>query len=161
MRKSLEAISLGALALLAWITWDALYGPGRLYGPIPTHFDRFGHIDGWSSRQMLALMPALALILYLGMTLVTRSPSAFHYPVRVTPENRLRLEALALEMSAWLKAELVCLFAWIQWSIVAAARSGHGNLPPALVLVSVLVIWATIASYIVAMRRTGRSQSRP
>jgi hypothetical protein len=56
-------------------------------------------------------------------------------------------------MIAWLKAEVVCLFAWIQVSTIEAARRGLGGLPPALIPVSLVAIFVTVAWYIVAMRR--------
>jgi hypothetical protein len=60
-------------------------------------------------------------------------------------------------MVAWLKVELVCLFAWIQWSIVAAARHGHSGLSLALIPVSILVILGTVVWFIVALLRAGQA----
>ncbi len=156
MRKSLEAISLGGLAFLFWITWRALYGPQPLPGKIPTHFDLAGEPNGWGSPSTLLLLPAVALAFYLLITLVSQFPSAFNYPVRVTAENRPRLQARALEMIAWLKTELVCLFTWIQGSTIEAAQRGHGGLPPALLPVSLVTVFGTVAWHIVAMFRAGR-----
>jgi uncharacterized membrane protein len=156
MRKSLEVISLGALAILFWITWSALNGPDRLAARIPTHFDIAGQPNCWGPPSMLLLLPVLAVALYLLITLVARFPSAFNYPVRVTAENRPRLQALALQMIAWLKTELVCLFTWIQGSTIGVARQGHGGLSPALVPVSFAAIFGTIGWHLVAMRRAAR-----
>ncbi len=152
MRKILEAISLGALALQLWITHRALYGPGRLPERIPTHFDFAGNPNGWGSPAMLLLFPAVAVALYLIITVVARFPSAFNYPVPVTAENRPRLQALVLGMIAWLKMELVCLFTWIQWSIIETARRGQGGLTPVLMPLSILAIFGTVIWYFVAMR---------
>jgi len=155
MRKTLEAISLAALAVLFWSTWRALSGPGQLPDRIPTHFDLAGHADGWGSPQALLMVPAVAFVLYLGITLVARFPAVFNYPVRVTPENRRRLEELALNMICWLKTELVCLFAWLQiLTIDAARRSGpKPSVNFALVPVSIVVVFATVGWHFVAMRR--------
>ena len=153
MRKTLEAISLGALAVLIWSTYRALYGPVRLPARIPTHYDLAGQPNGWGTPAMLLLLPALAMALYLLITVVARFPSCFNYPVRVTAGNRGRLEPLALGMIAWLKTEVVCLFAWIQISTIEAAWRGLGGLPPALIPVSLVAIFATVGWYIVAMRR--------
>lgn len=157
MRKSLEAISLGALAVMFWETWRALNGPDCLTERIPIHFNLAGQPDGWGKPSMLLLLPVVALVLYLGLTLVARFPAAFNYPVKVTAENRPRLEALALGMIAWLKMEMVCLLAWIQWSTIEAARLGHGGLPPALLPVSLVALFGTMAWFIAAMRRTAHS----
>jgi uncharacterized membrane protein len=153
MRKILEAISLGALAVLFWITLRTLYGPERLPDRIPTHFDLVGRPNGWGSPSALLLLPLVALAIYLGITLTSRFPAVFHYPVRVTPQNRPRLQALSVRMIVSLKAELMCLFAWIQWSIVGAVRNGSGSLSLALVPVSLVAVFATVGWHLVAMLR--------
>ena len=157
MRKTLEAISLGALAVLFWVTYHALHGPDPLPDRIPTHFDAAGNPNGWGSPSSLLLLPAVALAIYLSITLVSRFPSAFNYPVRVTPENHARLEALALGMVSWLKMEMVCLFTWIQWSILEDVRQGQGGLSPALLPVSIVAVFGTVGWHIVAMFRAART----
>jgi uncharacterized membrane protein len=159
MRKSLEAISLGALAVMIWITWQALNGPEHLPGRIPIHFDAAGNPNGWGKPSALLELPVVAVVLYLGMTLVARIPSAFNYPVRVTAENRACLQALALEMIAWIKMEMVCLFAWIQWSTLEVARQGRGGLSPALLPVSLVALFGTAAWFIAAMHRAAHAGS--
>jgi hypothetical protein len=140
MRKSLEAISLIALAVLIWITWQALNGSSPLPDRIPTHFDAAGNPNGWGSPSPLWLLPVVAVALYLLITILTQFPKAFNYPVRLTAENRARLAALTLQMIAWLKVELVCLFAGIQWSIIDSIRQGEGKLSPALVPVFLVTV---------------------
>jgi uncharacterized membrane protein len=156
MRKTLEAIGLGALAVLFWVTYRALYGSDPLPDRIPTHFDIAGQPNGWGAPSALWLLPAVAVSLYLIMTLVAQFPSAFNYPVRVTIENRARLQALALSMIVAIKVEMVCLFACIQWSIVDGVRQGRFTLSPALVPLSIVVIFATAGWHIVAIFRAAQ-----
>ena len=132
MRKTLETISLAILAGTAWITWQALHGSNLLPERIPTHFNSAGNPDGWGPASTLLVLPAVAVGLYLFISLLSLFPALFKTPVRVTEENRVRLQALNLQMVAWLKLELVCLFAWIQWTILQFARQGHGRLTPRL-----------------------------
>jgi hypothetical protein len=103
------------------------------------------------------LFPAAAVGIYLLMTVVVRFPDAFNYPVQVTAENRPRLEALTFSLIAWMKAEILCLFAWIQWMIVVAARQGHNSLSPVLMPVCIVAIFATVGWHILAMRRAARA----
>jgi multisubunit Na+/H+ antiporter MnhC subunit len=154
MRKYLEAVSLTALAILLWITWAALYGPRALAGPIPTHFDLTGQPNAYGPLQMLLILPAIAIALYLLITVVGRNPSVFNYPVRVTPKNRRRLQDLALSMIAFLKAETVILFTLIQYQTIDSARNLHSRLPQSLMITGIAVIFSTIALYILAMRRS-------
>jgi len=159
MRRILEYVSLPGLALLFYLTWRAFHGPNPLPDRIPTHFDLSGNPDGWGSPSVLLVLPVIALVLYLVITLVARFPSVFNYPVRVTEENRARLEELALTMIAWLKVELVCLFTGLQWVIIAAVRNGRGRLSPSLGPVVLVVIFGTVGWYIVAMFRAARRGS--
>ncbi|MGB9406128.1 MAG: DUF1648 domain-containing protein [Terracidiphilus sp.] len=159
MRKSLEVISMMVLVWTGWITWQALHGAEQLPARIAIHFDAAGNPNGWGEPSMLPLFPAVAVVLYLGMTLAARFPAFFNYPVAFTAENRPRLEALALDLIAWLKMEMVCLFAWIQWSIIEMARRGRGDLSAWLIPVSMGVIFATVAWFIVAMRRAACAKS--
>ena len=101
----------------------------------------------------------MAVSLYLVMTLVAQFPSAFNYPVRVTAENRARLQALALSMITFIKVEMVCLFAGIQWSIVDGVRQQRFTLSPALVPLSIVVIFGTVGWHIVAIFRAARPQT--
>jgi hypothetical protein len=159
MRKTLEVITLAALALLVYTTGRALFGPNRLPDRIPTNFDLSGHPVGWGSSAMLLLAPAVAIGLYLLITVVARFPSAFNYPWRVTGANRQRMEALALNMITWLKAELICLFAWLQTAAIHAARNPGEGLAAgsAMVPVSIVVVFGTIVWHFVAMRRAAHA----
>ena len=53
MRKTLEVVGLGMLAVLYWITYAALHGPERLPDRIPTHFDISGQPNAWGSPGFL------------------------------------------------------------------------------------------------------------
>jgi uncharacterized membrane protein len=155
MRKALEAAGIGALVVLIWMTYRGLAGPDRLPDKIPTHFDLAGHPNAWGSTVSLLFLPILAVVLYLAITVVARFPSAFNYPVRVTLRNRDALQQLALSMLAWLKAELACLFAWIQSATIDAARHDRFGLTPSLLPITPVVVFGTIVWHFVAMRRTG------
>jgi hypothetical protein len=161
MRKTLETISLGSLVVLFGITYQALDGPDPLPARIPTHFDLAGNPNAWGPPATLWFLPGLAVLLYLGITVTALFPSAFHYPVPVTAENRDRLQALSLQMIAWLKVDLTLLFTWIQWSIIGGIRSGRFTLSPAIVPLFLVVIFGTLIGHVVAMFRTTRGGSHP
>lgn len=155
MRKWLEGTALLALGLHVAITVLARFGSESLPDRIPIHFDVKGQADGWGSPAVLFVLPAFTIILYLLFTVVTQFPGAFNYPVTVTVFNRKRLQNQALDMMAWLKAEIVSLLTWMQWVMVETARNPLRHLP-ALSQVAFVVVFATITFYIVRMYRIGR-----
>jgi uncharacterized membrane protein len=154
MRRNLEILGLAFLAILCWITVRAFHGPNPLPPRIPTHFDMAGNPNGWGSLATLWLLPIVAVVIYGLITVVSFFPSAFNYPVPVTPENRPRLQALSLQMVAWLKVELAFLFTLLQWSILADVRAGHGHLSVWIVPLFLVIVFGTCVGYIVAMVRT-------
>jgi uncharacterized membrane protein len=156
MRKFLEATALTALGLQISITILALFGSERLPERIPIHFDAAGHPNGWGSPTMLLVLPAAAITIYLLFTVVTSFPSAFNYPVRVTAQNRLRLQALALDMIAWLKMEVVTLLGGMQWITIHVARHPQEGAPASLMPAALVAVFATIAWYIVAMFKAAK-----
>lgn len=159
MRKSLEAIALVALLLMGWVTYLAFEGPDRLPDRVPIHFDIAGNPNGWGSPAALLLLPIVAVGLYFGMTVVSGFPGAFNYPVRVTRENLGRLQSVTLNMIAWLKAELSCFFAILQWAIIRAVRSGQGHLFALLVPALLVVVFSTIGWHFVALFRAAKTGS--
>src|SRR5271166_3446034 len=122
MRKTPEVIGVGLLGLLAWISYWAINGPNPLPQRIPTHFAASGQPDAWGSQSSLWLLPIVAGAVYLLFTVVSQFPASFNFPVRVTPVNRPRLEALTLQMMSWIKVEVVSLLLFIQWSILQSVR---------------------------------------
>ena len=160
MRKILEAVSLITLAAMVYITIGAFYGPTRLPDRIPTHFNAAGRPDGYGSPAMLLVFPVIATVIYLLMTLVSRFPAAFNFPVRVTPLNRQRLEELALRMIAWLKTEVVVFFSLIESGAIRAVRQPDQRLSPLLMPMLLVVVFATCIIHITAIFRAGRSVLR-
>jgi uncharacterized membrane protein len=156
MRKLLEAVALIALLALLCITGGALYGPHALPGRIPTHFDPSGDPDAWGTPRMFLLLPLIATGLYALITAVSRRPAVFNYPTRITPQNRGFLQEIALNMIAFLKAEVLILFALIQHFSIQTARLQQNVLPPYLMLTALILIFTTIALHITAMRRSAR-----
>jgi len=153
MRKTLETVAVLLLLFMWAITGLAVLGPKPLTGRIATHFNANGQPDGWGVPAMIWLVPVVAILIYLLMSLVGRYPAAFHFPMRTTPVARRRLEGIALGMLSWLKAEVICLFAWIQFETIQFARQGEGVLPPFFLPAVLVVIFGTILWHIGAMRR--------
>ncbi|MGA8042149.1 MAG: DUF1648 domain-containing protein [Terracidiphilus sp.] len=155
MRRTLISLGWFTFALNAWITYRAVWGPDALPERIPTHFDAAGNANGWGSPAMLLLLPVIGAGVYLAMGVVARFPGAFNYPVQVRPEFRERAQELTLEMIAWLRAELACLFLVLQWMIIEAARSGQGKAFPLVMPPFLVVVLGTIGWFVLALVRLG------
>ncbi len=160
MRKWLEGIALLALGLHVSMTLLAFFGDQRLPQHIPIRFDASGHPVAWGSPSILLLLPAITSIIYLLFTVVTRSPGAFNYPVTVTAMNRRRVQSLALDMMAWLKAEIVSLLTWMQWATIEVARYPERHMP-VMTAVALVAVFATLTFYMAKMYRAGKDANLP
>ena len=61
MRRTLEIVGVGMLAVLYWITYSALNGPEKLPNRIPTHFDFSGQPNAWGPPGLLWFLPVSRL----------------------------------------------------------------------------------------------------
>jgi uncharacterized membrane protein len=156
MRQTLEAVALILLLTVWGVTSYALLGRDPLPPQIPTHFDLAGKPDAWGMSTMLWVLPIVATVIYLLMTVVALFPSSFNFPMRTSAATRPQLEGIALNMIASLKAEVVLLFTWIQVQTIRFAHTGHAKLPQWILPVALVVVFGTIAWHIAAMRRAGR-----
>jgi uncharacterized membrane protein len=122
MQKYLDAISLAALAVLLAFTTFALYGPGRLPDHIPTHFDQLGRADAWTTPSSFEVLPVIAVIVYLVLSVVTAFSWLAKNAAQQNPDGVPGLEAIFLKLITWIKAELIGVFAYIQISSIQAVR---------------------------------------
>lgn len=160
MRKSAELFGLVGIFALLFETWSALWGPHRLPQRVPTHFDAAGTPNAWGSPTGMLLLPVVALGLYVLLTVVARFPASFNYPVRVTAANRAQLQQATLAMLAWIKVELVWLFAALQWAFARAAETGDGRVFPKILPAFLVVIFSTVGLGMAALLRAGRGSRR-
>ncbi len=154
MRAFLEGVGIAALGLLCLVTAVALCGSYPLPDGIPTHFDLRGHVDGWGSPALILFMPLLALVLYASITVVARYPLLAKHPVEATAEDRPRLQHLALRMVAWLKVEMVGIFACLQITWIRAAHhpDDAASLLGVWILVGTMIV--TVIGFVAAMVHT-------
>lgn len=155
MRRTLEAVGWLALGWMTWSTYEAVWGPQPLPERIPIHFDLAGNPNGWGSPKGLMILVVVGTVVYLMMGIVARYPGAFNYPVKVRPEFRGQAEGLTLDMIAWLRAELACLFCGLQVAVIDAAREGRSPALTWLMPLFLLVIFGTIGWYMWALVRLG------
>ena len=56
-------------------------------------------------------------------------------------------------MIAWIKVEMVCLFLYLQWSIIQAVRAKQAHMSPAIVPVFMVLVFGTVGVYLVVIVR--------
>jgi uncharacterized membrane protein len=160
MRKAIEAVCWAMLGVLYWITYLALNGAERLPDRIPTHFDISGQPNGWGSPAFLWFLPLVGTGLYVLLTVLGSIRfRKYNLPVRVTEANLPFIQEQTGVMVGWIKCEMLCLFAYLQWSIIQSARSDEFRLSPLLIPVFLVVIFTTVGWRLTTMIRGARARA--
>ena len=147
--SALEVVSVGGLAFLLY---TFLIGWVELPDVIPTHFGATGEADSWGPKSTLLVLPILTVVLYALLIVLSRFPHIYNYPVAITEENAERLYRLGREAMYWLKAQLVWMMGYLQWSMiqVSLGRAEKLNATVMWLFVAALFVtagWLAVKSY--------------
>jgi len=80
---------------------------------IPIHFNGAGKADGFGNKTHIFVLPIISSLLFIGFTILNKSPHIFNYPSQITKENALRQYTNATRMMRVLKLVIVLLFGLI------------------------------------------------
>jgi len=111
---------------------------------IPTHFNGVGQADGFSSRQMIFILPTLITLLNLGLMLLNRYPHQFNYPVEITKENRSQQYENSQMLLVTIQLAITLVFALILFYSIRAALLQQEFIPVWLLPLSLFLIFAPI-----------------
>ena len=145
---------LEGMALLGLLTvfGTAIYNFPKLPDTIPTHFNAAGQPDGYGNKSVFLMFPAISLLLYLLLSLISLIPHRFNYPVKITPQNALKQYTMGTRLIRYLKMSLILLFFDINYSIIRHINNtsqglGLWFLPVVLGFIFIPVIIYFILSY--------------
>ena len=125
--------------ILAWSTIPA---------QIPAHYNAAGEVNRWGSKSELIILPIISWLIYGMITLIERFPQAWNTGVRVTEENRAEVYRLLKSMIACVKMITLSIF-----SCLTVLSSLARNLPLWFLLAFLVLLFGTIAYYIVKLTR--------
>lgn len=121
---------------------------------IPTHFNGAGEADGFGSKNLLFILPAIGLLLFFGLTFMRKSPHSFNYPVAITEENAAQKYRLAITMVNVLKYVTTLLFAYLLWNSVRVGLGLSEGLGAWFLPVVLVSVFGTIIYFINRMAKS-------
>ena len=152
--KPLREILAAAALLFTVVTAATSYS--TLPQRIATHFNAAGVANHWGDKSALWEVVGIACFLYVVLTVIRFAPEST-FSVPVPPEQRAAAIPIALDMIAWVKAETMCMFAFLTWAIVVTTQGRSQGLGIWFLPVTLLAIFGTIAFYLTRIMRLGRS----
>lgn len=141
----LDGVALGLLGFLAvtLITnWSAL--PES----IPIHFGFLGKSDATGDKTLLLVIPFFALCSLVAFSALRRIPHRLNFVIIISEENAERQYRNALMMMAWIKVEIVTVFAYVGWSMVQIGLGRAHELGPAFVPGMLILVFGTIGIFL-------------
>ncbi|KIL49065.1 DUF1648 domain-containing protein [Jeotgalibacillus campisalis] len=114
LEKGLNAV--GILAFMAMAVYLVL-NASMLPDQIPTHFNAAGEPDDWSSIGFILLLPAIGVVLWIGLTILERYPHVYNY-IRLNEDNVEFQYRNARMMINVIKNLILILFSYLTWQTV-------------------------------------------
>jgi len=137
----------GALGVLFMI-FVVILNWSNLPERIPSHFGVSGAPDGWSGKNVLWALPAISLVIYFGLTVLSFYPQTYKYLWLITAQNAKLQYQNARQMIIFLKTEVVWLFAYVVWQTIQTALGKANGLGATFLPVFLVLVFGTIGFHL-------------
>ncbi len=132
--------------LIVFVWGLAIKNYSNLPVTIPTHYNAVGQADGFGGRVNILLIPLVATVLFIGLTIVNKFPHVINYPTSITKDNALKQYTNATRLVRYLKCILVFIFGLITYQTIRHADGqtyelGSWFLPMILGLIFIPLIY--------------------
>lgn len=144
-RKVLNIITL--IILFAGLIYT-IYNYKKLPDVVATHFNLNGQPNGWGRKGTIFILPIISIIIYSILAILSKYPSIYNFPCKVTYENKERLYNTGQNMITIMNAEIVILFVYIEYNIVKSAIIGELTMSILSIYAVLIILAITIGYYI-------------
>jgi uncharacterized membrane protein len=119
---------------------------------IPIHYTGAGQANGFGGKANILILPLIATILYIGLTVLNRFPHVFNYPTKITQDNAFRQYTNATRLIRYIKLISVLIFGLIVFKTIQNANGeadglGVWFLPFTIGLISIPLINFLVKSF--------------
>lgn len=143
--------------IVGWFLILAVWGLiitnySNLPDTIPTHYNGAGQADGFGGKATILMLPLIATILFVGLTVINKFPHIFNYPTNITQDNALRQYTYATRLIRYLKLIVILIFGLIAFKTIQNANGeadglGIWFLPMTLGLIFIPLTYYIIKSF--------------
>lgn len=140
--RTLEKAS---IVLLLFFWGFTLFAYLKLPDIIPTHFNFKGIVDAYGNKFTLFMLPSIATIIYVVISILIRNPHVLNYPTAITSTNAAIQYSYATRLLRFIKIAILFIFAATSLVTYLAATGIISSLGKVfLPLVLSLIIFPTI-----------------
>lgn len=142
--KAIELIGWFAL-LTIWVLTITSYS--KLPDTIPIHYNGSGQIDGFGNKVNILILPLVATVFFVGLTLLNKFPHIFNYPTKINKDNALRQYTNMTRMNRYLKLVFVVIFGLLAFKTIKSTGGlGVWFLPLTMCLIFIPMTYFIIKS---------------
>ena len=91
---------------------------------VPIHFNFKGEIDSYGSKNTLFILLPIAIIIYIGLAILSKYPEVCNYCIEITPRNKEKQYSMASTFIRIMNVEILTLVLFIQISIAISMNNG-------------------------------------
>ncbi len=144
-------VNLTCLALLIGIVVYLVLFWNRIPDKIPGHYNAAGVVDRWGNKGELFVVPIVAWIMYIGLTILERFPQVWNTGVQVTEENKERVYRILKNMISTEKLLMVAVFIFL--TINSSFSIG---LPIWFLPVFLILMFGSLILFIISLIKTSK-----
>lgn len=111
---------------------------------IPGHYNAAGQVDRWGDRSEILALPAVGILLYGLLTVISCFPSLWNVPVTITEDNKPGVFSRMKTMLLVLKVEMLAVFGFLAVNTSMATPLPGWFLPITLATVFGSVLFSVI-----------------
>jgi uncharacterized membrane protein len=115
---------------------------------IPVHYNAAGEADAYGGKYSILFIPIMGLVISIGLSILTRYPHIFNYPVKITEANAARQYAYATQFLRAVCLSCTILFFIISIKTLYNAQHPSGTLGIWFLPVAMLLFFIPVIRYL-------------
>jgi hypothetical protein len=122
MTLSEHLVEAAGAAVIAIVVIGAVFELPQLPAVFPLYIGSDRRPDGWGTPNVLALLPAIAAVIYVALSVLQRFPEVYHYRTAVTEANAAVLYRRGRWLVRAIKIAITLIFATVFYFALRAAE---------------------------------------
>lgn len=123
----------------------------KLPEQIPIHYDSAGKVDGFGDKNQLLILPIVATLFFIALTILNKFPRIFDYFIPITQQNAFFQYSKATRLIRLVKLLFVVIFGLIVFMTIQIAKGTAGGfgiwfLPLTIGLFFILIMYYYLKS---------------
>ena len=114
---------------------------------VPIHFNFKGEIDSYGSKNTLFILLPIAIIIYIGLAILSKYPEVCNYCIEINDKNKEKQYSMASTFIRIINVEMLAIFFYIQISIAISMNNGK-SISIVFLPIALFILFGSVGFYI-------------